>query len=254
MNQMPLLFLGHGSPMNAIENNQFTKNWKDIANKIEKPKAILSISAHWFINETKILNSENPRTIYDMYGFPEELYKIKYNSKGSPEFAIETKKLIQSATEFDDKWGYDHGTWSLLHIMYPKADIPVYQLSVNKLLSPLEHFNIGTQLKELRKKGILIMGSGNIVHNLSKVNFNKQNGYDWAYKFDNYIKEEVIQRNFNEILNYKSHEFANFAVPSPDHFYPLLYILGASEKDDNIEIFNDECVLGSLSMTSYLIG
>lgn len=254
MIKMPVLFLGHGSPMNAIEDNMFTKNWKNIVTEIEKPKAILSISAHWFTNGTKILNSEYPKTIYDMYGFPPELYKIIYKSPGSPEFAKITKNLIKSETESDNNWGYDHGTWSVLHIMYPNADIPVYQLSINKNASPLEHFNIGKQIKELREKGVLILGSGNIVHNLYRVDFKKENGYDWAYSFDNHIKEQIIEKNFDEILDYKSNKFAKAAFPTPEHFYPLLYILGASNKNDKVQVFNDKCIFGSLSMTSYLLG
>ncbi len=253
MKNMPALFIGHGSPMNAIEDNRFVDQWKAIAKKITRPKAILSISAHWYTKGTKIMDEESPETIYDMYGFPDDLYKIIYNAKGSPNLADKTIKLINRTVETDNSWGYDHGTWSVLHRMYPNADIPVIQLSVDKNASMQEHYNIGRELNQLRKDGILILGSGNITHNLSRINWQMSGGYDWAEDFDQYIIENIRHQNHDNVINYKkAGKSADYAVPVSDHYAPMLYVLGALEGDERISIFNDECILGSLSMTSCL--
>jgi 4,5-DOPA dioxygenase extradiol len=191
--------------------------------------------------------------IYDMYGFPEELYRLKYDVKGSSEMADLTKSLISRKVETDNSWGCDHGTWSVLCRMYPKEDIPVYQLSIDMNASAEEHFQIGKEISSLRDRGVLILGSGNVVHNLSKVNWDMESGYPWAVEFDNYIKEKVTLRQFNEVVNYKSAgKSAEMAFNTPEHFYPLLYVLGASRDDDKLDIFNDSCIMGSLSMTCYL--
>jgi 4,5-DOPA dioxygenase extradiol len=254
MNKMPLVFIGHGSPMNAIEENIYTKKWKEIALKIPKPKGIVSISAHWFTDGTKIMNEENPETIYDMYGFPQELYEIIYNSPGNPKLAQKCKNLITKATQFDNSWGIDHGTWSVLNHMYPDRDIPVFQISIDKYAPPEEHYKIGQELKSLRDEGILIFGTGNIVHNLRMVDWQMgDKGFDWAYEFDNYIRKNIENRNHKDIINYTSlGESAKLAVPIPDHFNPILYILGASDDEDKISVYNNSCTMGSLSMTSYL--
>ncbi len=253
MKKMPALFIGHGSPMNAIEENQYTKNWREIARQIPKPEAILAISAHWYTNGTRIMDEPQPKMIYDMYGFPQELYEINYKAPGAPELAHATKDLIHENVIYDNSWGFDHGTWSVLHVMYPEADIPVYQLSVDGRANGRTHFEIGQQVKDLREKGVLILGSGNVVHNLSKVDFSMSGGYNWAHEFDEYIKNRIEQRAFSDVIDYrKAGPSSEKAFWTPDHFYPLLYVLGASKDEDRLSIFNDSCVLGSLSMTSYL--
>lgn len=254
MTRMPVLFIGHGSPMNAIEDNEYSKTWKTIAERIAKPKAIVSISAHWFVKGSKIINEEYPKTIYDMYGFPKELYEIVYDSPGSPEIANISKGLISKETEYDNSWGIDHGTWSVLVHMYPDRDIPVFQISIDAYASPEDHYRIGKELSALREMGILIFASGNIVHNLRLVDWHLgSKGYDWAYKFDDFIHENIINKNHKNILEYKKlGDVAVLAVPTTDHFYPLLYALGASGENDKVSVFNKSCELGSLTMTSYL--
>jgi Uncharacterized conserved protein len=239
--------------MNAIENNEYTKAWEDIAGRILKPDVILSVSAHWFTKGTKVTDALKPEVVYDMYGFPDDLYRIVYRPDGSPEFAHETISLISSEVKIDNSWGIDHGTWSVLCRMYPKADIPVYQLSVDADAGAETHFRIGCELASLREKGVMILGSGNVVHNLSRVNWNMDGGYPWASEFDGYIKDKVVAREFDDILNYKkAGSSAALAFSTPDHFNPLLYVLGTSDKTDNLTVFNNSCVLGALSMTCYL--
>ena len=252
--KMPILFVGHGSPMNAIEDNTYTRGWKEMAEKLSKPRAILSISAHWYTKGTRVMNEENPKTIYDMYGFPKELYEITYNTPGNPKLAGDAKKLITRESAFDNSWGIDHGSWSVLVHMYPERDIPVFQISIDGAAPPEVHYKIGQELKPLRDEGVLLFGTGNIVHNLGLVNWGMADkGFDWAYQFDDFMKQNIENGNHQEVLNYQSlGETAKLAVPTPDHFNPILYILGASDKGDKISIFNNSCMMGSLSMTSYL--
>ena len=254
MSKMPMLFVGHGSPMNAIEDNQYTHNWKELAKKIPKPKAILSISAHWYTKGTKIMQEEQPKTIYDMYGFPKELYEIAYPAPGNPALAKEAKALLSKESEFDASWGIDHGTWSVLVHMYPESNIPVFQISIDATAPPDVHYQIGRELSSLREKGVLLFASGNIVHNLRLIQWGMTDrGFDWAYKFDTYIKESIESRNHENIIHYlNAGESAKLAVPTPDHFYPILYLLGASDNGDVISVYNHSCMLGSLSMTCYL--
>lgn len=253
MKRMPALFVGHGSPMNAIEENHFVAEWKALGSKIPRPEAILAVSAHWFTRGTQVTDSQAPETIYDMYGFPDELYNIVYNAKGSPHFAHLAQNMISRKVGIDNSWGYDHGTWSVLHRIYPAADIPVFQLSVDRYASPAEHYKIGQELCGLREQGVLIFGSGNVVHNLAKVNWNIDGGYPWAEEFDAYIKENIISSNDEKVINYKETGASSaLAFTTLDHFAPLLYALGASEKREGVTVFNDSCILGSLSMTSYL--
>ena len=254
MPKMPVLFVGHGSPMNAIEDNDFSKNWRSLAERIPKPEAIISFSAHWFTDGTKIMNQEKPETIYDMYGFPIELYEVVYDSPGAPDLAKLSKELISKETEFDNSWGIDHGTWSVLVHMYPERDIPVFQISIDAYAPPEAHYQIGKELSSLRGQGVLIFGTGNIVHNLRLVDWSMGNkGFEWAYQFDDFINENTLANNHENILNYKdAGKMAKLAVPTPDHFYPLLYVLGASDQEDKITVFNKSCVLGSVTMTGYL--
>ncbi|MGI6168498.1 MAG: 4,5-DOPA dioxygenase extradiol [Christensenellales bacterium] len=254
MSRMPVIFVGHGSPMNAIEDNHDTRNWREMAKNIEKPVSIVSISAHWYTKGTKIMNEENPKTIYDMYGFPKELYEVQYTIPGNPKLAEQAKKLISKPAVFDHSWGIDHGTWSVLVHMYPKRDIPVFQISIDAAASPEVHYQIGRELKSLRDEGVLLLGSGNIVHNLRMVDWGMADkGFDWAYEFDDFIKETIKNRDHETIMNYSSlGQIAELAVPMPDHFNPILYVLGASDQEDTISIYNGHCMMGSLSMTSYL--
>lgn len=254
MSKMPMLFVGHGSPMNAIEDNRYTRGWKEIAEQIPKPESIISISAHWYTKGTKIMNEENPKTIHDMYGFPKELYEILYKAQGNRELAGKVKNLISKQSAFDNSWGIDHGTWSVLVHMYPERNIPVFQISIDAAAPPEVHYQIGKELKSLRNQGVLLFGSGNIVHNLGLIDWGiEDKGFEWAYQFDDYIKESIINRNHETVINYLHLEkTAKLAVPTPEHFYPILYILGASDEEDKISVYNDSCVLGSLSMTSYL--
>ena len=258
-NIMPLLFVGHGSPMNAIEDNEFTKNFRRIASEIYKPKAIVCISAHWFTNGTKVTSMENPKTIHDFYGFPDELYDIEYPAKGYTKIAKEIKELLlPTIVELDLEWGLDHGTWSVLKHMYPDADIPVVQISIDYNKNAEYHFNLAKKLKVLRSKGILIIGSGNIVHNLNIVDFEKietpNSGYDWADRAKKFINKTILSGNFEPLIDYQNQRNdLNLAIPTPEHFLPLIYILGIKEENEKVEFFNDVIVGGSISMTSLKI-
>jgi 4,5-DOPA dioxygenase extradiol len=251
--RMPALFVGHGSPMNAIEENQFVQGWKEITHTFDKPKAILVISAHWVTQGTHINDAIKPRQIYDMYGFPEALYKLVYDVSGSPELAHSTIKLLNRDVAIDNSWGIDHGTWSVLCKMYPEADIPVLQLSIDRNASAETHYQIGKQLRSLRDEGILILGSGNVVHNLSKINWDMDGGYAWAEEFDNYILTNIKNRNYDNVMNYRLvGKASDLAFYTTEHFYPLLYVLGASLDEDTVTVFNQSCLMGSMSMTGYL--
>lgn len=258
--RMPLLFLGHGNPMNAIEENQFTRGIQNIAKTLPKPNAILCISAHWFTKGTKVTAMETPKTIHDFGGFPKELFDQQYPAKGSPKLAIETKKILHpTEVELDEKWGLDHGTWTVLKHLFPKADVPVIQLSIDYTKNAQYHFDLAKQLNSLRDKGVLIIGSGNIIHNLRLVdfkNFNKDNyGFDWAIEAREKINNYLLDGNYEPLINYKkqSKEF-QLAIPSSDHYLPLIYTLGLQQKNESIQLFNDKLVAGSLSMTSLKIG
>jgi 4,5-DOPA dioxygenase extradiol len=255
MTRMPVLFIGHGSPLNAIEDNDYTRTWQYVAAELPRPKSILCISAHWFTEGSRVFNSLHPRTVYDLYGFPPELYRIEYKANGAPELAAQVRHLIEADVRIDNRWGIDHGTWSVLHVMYPAADIPLIQLSVDRNAPASAHYAMGRQLATLRDQGVLILGSGNIVHNLSRVDFDRPDGYPWASAFDNYIADRISSRDDAAVIDYTSAgSIADEAFYSPEHFYPLLYALGATEKTDKHYIFNRSCTLGSISMTSYRLG
>lgn len=251
--KMPILFVGHGSPINVIQDNEFTQSWAKIAASIPKPKAILAVSAHWFIDKTKVTAMPNPRTIYDFYGFPKEMYEIKYAAPGSPEFAKETQNLVDlTQIELDHEWGFDHGTWCVLNSMYPEADIPVFQLSINNKKSGEWHFELAQQLQALREKGVLIMGSGNIVHNL-RMSFNEY--YDFVPEFDNFFTQKVNERDFSPLVNYeKLGNMAKLSIPTPDHYWPAIYTLGLINQKENVQFFNEKRVAGAISMRSFLVG
>jgi 4,5-DOPA dioxygenase extradiol len=250
---MPVVFVGHGSPMNAIEDNAFTRGWEEMARKIPKPTTVLAVSAHWFTKGVRTSDTETPKTIYDMYGFPDELYRATYNCPGSPELARSLKGLISRDVQIDTTWGIDHGAWSVLRKMYPDADIPVVQLSIDKDASEEVHFQIGQELSALREKGVLILASGNVVHNLARINWRMEDGFPWAVEFDRYIVDKIINRQYQQVIQYQSAgQNAAMAFVTPEHYYPLLYALGASRTDDTISVFNQACTVGSISMTCYL--
>lgn len=257
--RMPVLFIGHGSPMNAIEENDFVRNFRKVATEIPVPQAILCISAHWYTNGTFVTSMQNPKTIHDFGGFPPELFAVQYPAPGSETLAEETKSLLtETHVELSDAWGLDHGAWSVLVHLYPDANIPVVQLSIDATQPPAFHATLGAQLRALREKGVLILGSGNIVHNLRKVAFHRFEvgfGYDWALEAQELLNRKILSRDVNALANYMQlGTAAQLAIPSPDHFLPLLYILGLMDKKDSLELFNDEVLAGSLTMTSVKIG
>lgn len=254
MNSMPVLFVGHGSPMNIVENNRFTQGWAAIAQKIPRPQSILCISAHWYGSEA-VSSTHAPDTIHDFYGFPQELYHVEYPAPGAPDLADRVVDLFNGSIGVDPQRGLDHGAWSVLRFMYPEADIPVCQLSVSATHTPLESYKAGQRLRVLRKEGVLILGSGNIVHNLSLVGWDMAGGYGWADVFDAYIENALKKNRHDNVINYHKAGLASQkAVYYRDHFDPLLYVLGAAGADPVLQVFNNERVLGSVSMTSYLIG
>jgi len=258
--KMPVLFLGHGSPMNAIEENEFVTGFRNIAKSIPTPTAILCISAHWFTKGTKVTAMKMPQTIHDFGGFPKALFEVQYPAKGSPELAQLTKELLlPTEASLDYDWGLDHGAWSVIKHLYPEANIPVIQMSVDYSLTAQAHFELAQKLQSLRNKGILIIGSGNIVHNLRMVdwaNFDKDNyGFDWAIEAREKINKNIIDGDFANLINYQKQGKAfDLAIPTPDHFLPLLYTLGLKNESENIQLFNDKLLAGSLSMTSVKIG
>lgn len=258
--KMPVLFLGHGSPMNAIEENQFVRGFRNTAQKIETPKAILCISAHWFTNGTFITSGETQKTIHDFYGFPKELFEVEYPAKGDPELAKETSELLKPfLSEESENWGLDHGAWSVLRHMYPDADIPVIQMSIDYTKPPQYHFDLAKKLSKLREKGVLIIGSGNIVHNLRLIDWKNMNsvgtGWDWAIEAREKTNDWILDGNIRNLIDYQKQGTAlQYAVPSPDHYLPLIYTLGLKDNSEEISLFNDELIGGSLSMTSVKVG
>ena len=256
---MPVLFIGHGSPMNGIEHNEFSDSWAKLAKEIPLPKAILVISAHWLSRGTKITAMDFPETIHDFGGFPKELFEVQYPAPGNPELAKETAAIIQSVeVELTHDWGLDHGAWSVIRNMYPDATIPVLQLSIDYTKGPQFHYELAKELSSLRRKGVLIMGSGNMVHNLRMISFDrmdKEFGFDWAIEMNDIFKKHINSRNHQALVNYESlGSGAKLAIPTPDHYYPLLYSLGLQNKKDEAAVFNDKLMAGSLTMTSLKIG
>ncbi|RVT72831.1 4,5-DOPA dioxygenase extradiol [Flavobacterium sufflavum] len=257
--KMPVLFLGHGSPMNAIEENQFVAGFRNMAKTLPQPNAILCISAHWFTKGTKVTAMEMPRTIHDFGGFPKELFAVQYPAQGNPDLAIATKELLlPTEVELDHEWGLDHGAWSVIKHLYPEANVPVIQLSIDYSKSPQYHFELAQKLSALRHKGILIIGSGNIVHNLRLVDFYNMDidnyGFDWAIEAREKVNSYLLDGNFQALIDYEKHGQAlQLAIPTPEHYLPLIYTLGLKEKQEELSLFNDKLLGGSLSMTSVKI-
>jgi 4,5-DOPA dioxygenase extradiol len=252
---MPALFIGHGSPMNAIEDSEFSRAWAEVARSLPKPQAVLCVSAHWETEGTRVTAMEQPRTIHDFYGFPPSLHAKKYPAPGSPGLARMAQKLVRGTPiKLDLDWGLDHGAWSVLCRMFPKADVPVIQLSLDQRKEPAFHYELGRELRGLRKKGVLIIGSGNIVHNLREIVW-EDTAYDWALEFDAQIKELILSGGHKALIHYsKLGRSARLAVPTPEHYLPLLYVLGTQDRTDDVTFFADRVTLRSMSMRSVRIG
>jgi 4,5-DOPA dioxygenase extradiol len=257
--RMPVLFIGHGSPMNAIENNEFSQTWLKLAKEIPTPKAVLCISAHWLTKGTHVTAMEHPKTIHDFGGFPQALFDVEYPAPGDPLLAVETKKILASTNVgLDHDWGLDHGTWSVVKQMYPDAKIPVLQLSIDYYKPAQYHYDLAKQLISLREKGVLIIGSGNMVHNLGMVDFTRINdnyGFDWAIEMNTIFKSKIMSHDHAALINWQNlGKGAALAIPSPDHYYPLIYTLALQDKKGTVSFFNDKAVAGSLTMTGVRIG
>jgi 4,5-DOPA dioxygenase extradiol len=254
--KQPVLFIGHGSPMNAIEDNEFSRTWATIGQEIPNPIAVIVISAHWLTMGTHITAMEKPRTIHDFGGFPQALFEVQYPANGSLILAKETVDLITSTNVgLNHDWGLDHGTWSVVKHMYPNANIPVLQLSIDYNKPAQYHYELAKQLQSLRAKGVLIIGSGNMVHNLKMVAWDKlhesEYGFDWAIEINSVFKDKIANGDFQSLIDYqKLNTAAILAIPTPDHYYPLLYAMALQDSKDTITFFNDKAVGGSLTMTS----
>lgn len=254
--KMPALFVGHGSPMNAIEDNQYVRAWRELGASLSKPAAILSISAHWLTEGTYVHTSSRPKTIHDFWGFPEELYRIDYDCPGAPMLAREVMSLVSgTVVKADSEWGIDHGTWAPLRHLFPGADIPTCQLSIDISKPSRFHYDLGAQLTPLRERGVLIIGSGNIVHNLGRISFDPEaQPYDWAVEFDELAAKCIEAGDHESLIAYKNlGEAASLSVPTPDHYWPLLYTLGVQGKDERISFPVEGLAHGSISMRAILI-
>lgn len=255
--KMPVLFLGHGSPMNAIQETEFSKGWRTIGQSLPRPNAIICISAHWETKGTYVTAMEKPKTIHDFGGFPQELFDVQYPAPGSPQTAMEAKNSItKTEVGMDQQWGLDHGCWSVVKHLYPKADIPVIQLSLDYTKGPQYHYELAKELSVLRRKGILIVGSGNMVHNLGIIDWQHQDtGFDWAIEANSSMKNFISKGDFTPLINYSAQGKAfQLSIPTPEHYLPLLYTLGLKEEKEDLSFFNDKTVMGSISMTSVMIG
>ena len=253
--KMPVLFVGHGSPMNAIEDNEFSCAWTEAGKALPQPRAILCVSAHWVTRGTLVTGMEQPRMIYDMYGFPKELYEVSYPAPGSPDLAEQIRRIIKKTdVKMDQEWGLDHGTWSVMRRMFPKANVPVIQMSLNANLQVSEHYEVAKQLRELREEGILIISSGNIVHNLSLVEF-RDFAYDWATEFDGQVKNWILADDHEPIINFqKQGQAAQLSINSGEHYVPLLYALALKSESESVSFFAEKVWGGSVSMRSVRIG
>jgi len=258
--KMPVLFLGHGSPMNAIEENEFVAGFREAGKSIPKPAAILCVSAHWETDGTFVTAMEKPRTIHDFGGFPKALYEVQYPAPGNPELANQASQLVtKTDVGLDQRWGLDHGCWSVVKHLYPQADVPVIQLSLDYSKDPQFHYDLAKEISALRRKGILIIGSGNMVHNLRMVAWDRLNddeyGYDWALEASDKMKQFILNGDHRQLIGYKSQGKAfELAIPTPEHYLPLLYALALKENIDEVKLFNDKAIGGSLTMTSVRIG
>jgi 4,5-DOPA dioxygenase extradiol len=255
--KMPVLFLGHGSPMNAIQETEFSKGWRTIGQKLPRPNAIVCVSAHWETKGTFVTAMEKPKTIHDFGGFPQALFDVQYPAPGSPSVARETKNTItKTEVGLDQQWGLDHGCWSVVKHLYPDADVPVIQLSLDYTKGPQYHYELAKELSSLRNKGILIIGSGNIVHNLGIIDWqNQDQGFDWAIEANTRMKSYITSGDYAPLINYSTQGKAfQLSIPTPEHFLPLLYTLALKNEKDDVTLFNDKTIMGSIAMTSVMIG
>ena len=252
---MPVVFLGHGSPMNAIEDNAWRRSWQQLGRRLPRPKAILCVSAHWETQGVYVSAAERPDTIHDFHGFPKALFDVRYRAPGSPELAHRVAELVRKPTvHLDGKRGLDHGAWGVLAPMYPEADIPIVQLSLSSLQPGAWHYDLAKQLAPLRDEGVLVVGSGNLVHNLRLWRSGQTEAYDWAQRFDEDIAERIAEGHHEGMLGYETlGPDALLAIPTPEHYLPLLYVLALQREGESVEFFNDQ-VAGSISMRSVLIG
>lgn len=258
--KMPVLFLGHGSPMNGIEDNEFVRGFKKQGSQLSKPRAVLVVSAHWETPGTRVTAMANPRTIHDFGGFPPELYQVEYPAPGHPELALQISESVRpvGTVRPDHIWGLDHGSWTVVRHLFPEADVPVLQLSLDVNLSPHQHYDLARQLKGLRQKGVLIIGSGNMVHNLRRVAFDRIRepyAYDWALEAGDAMKQWILSGDHRALINFGEQGRAfELAIPTAEHYLPLIYSLALKDPDEEIALFNDQTIGGSLSMTSVRIG
>ncbi len=257
--RMPVLFLGHGSPMNAIEENEFVSGFRKVGSEISRPSAVLVISAHWETQGTFVTAMQKPRTIHDFGGFPKALFDVQYPAPGSPELAAETRNLVKKTeVGLDEKWGLDHGAWSVIKHLYPNADVPVIQMSLDYSQSARWHYDLAKELAALRRKGVLIVGSGNMVHNLAMVEWRRLNetfGYDWAIEASEKMKNSILSGDHQPLVNFRSQgKSFDLAIPTPEHYLPLLYTVALQEKGEEVTLFNDRALAGSLTMTSVRVG
>lgn len=257
---MPALFIGHGSPLNGIENNGFSRHWAQLATEMPVPRAVLVVSAHWFTKGTRITAMSAPRTIHDFGGFPRPLFEVQYPAPGSPQLAQETTALLHpTPVGLDHDWGLDHGTWTVIRHMYPQANIPVLQLSIDYTQGPQYHFDLAKELRALRRKGVLIVGSGNMVHNLGLLTFDpalgSEYGFDWALQLNDTFKRLMAEGDFQSLINYQTlGREARLGIPTPEHYLPLLYTLGVKDAQEPLSFFNDKAVAGAITMTSVKLG
>lgn len=258
--RQPLIFIGHGDPMNALRDNAFSRSLNLLGEDLvaaNKPSAVLCVSAHWLTRGTFVNNAEKPPTIHDFGGFPQELFDMEYPAPGSPEFAAQTSGLV-TGSELTTDWGLDHGAWTVLHHVFPKADIPVYQMSIDYYKPMSYHFDLSAQLSALREKGVLIVGSGNVVHNL-QMSFQRMSEgnsapYDWAVEFDTWVKDRIQDCNWKELANYDKQQSGRLSVPTPDHYAPLMYVMGQAGKEEPIETLYESVEYGGISMRTFRIG
>lgn len=250
---LPAVFLGHGTPMNTLEDNSFTQTWKKFGASIPTPKAILCISAHWFVDHTAVTAMPHPHTLHDFGGFPEKLFRFQYPASGDPELAQKIKKILSpTSVKLDHSWGLDHGAWSVLAHVFPEANVPVVQLSIDATKAPQFHYNLGKKLTPLREEGILIVGSGNVVHNLRQYQWRHPSAppFDWTVRFDQFVKNHLDPKTPTPLIDSLSHPDAPLAVPTPEHFLPLLYVLGATQDHETFEVITNGYEAGSISMLS----
>ncbi len=255
--QMPAVFIGHGNPMNALEQNRYSEAWRRLGESVPRPKAILAISAHWYTRGTAVTAMDRPRTIHDFGGFPKELYAVRYPAPGDPALAAHVRDLLAPVeVRLDDAWGIDHGTWSVLAHVFPKADVPVVQLSIDATQSAPFHYALATRLAPLRDEGVLIVGSGNVVHNLGRIQWSDDAPpYDWAVRFNDKVRGLLAARNHESLIDFESHGAdAHLSVPTPDHYLPLLYIVAQQHRDEDVSFPVGGIEYGSVGMLTVAVG